>query len=77
MHTVRYSAKIRKLVNAAVKSKNARYECPKCGKRKVVRSSNAQWRCRSCGAIIAGGAYSLTTDVGEVANRIIKEMEKR
>ncbi len=76
MNTPRYGARIRKLYDAAGKAKKSRYACPKCGKESVKRVSNALWQCRSCGAKIAGGAYTLTTGVGEVANRIIKEYSK-
>ena len=73
MRTARYGAPIRKLVEKAVDSARIWYECPKCHKRKVVRKGNALWKCRSCKKEFAGGAYSLTTEVGEVAARLINE----
>ncbi len=76
MRTSRYGARIRKLYDAAQKAKTSKYVCPKCGKKNVKRAGNAQWVCRSCNARIAGGAFMLSTSVGEVANRIIKEHSK-
>lgn len=76
MRTPKFGAKLRKLYDAADKTKRASYACPKCGKASVRRYSNALWECRSCGAKIAGGAYTLTTGVGIVANRVIKEYSK-
>ena len=76
MRTPKYGASIRKLVDAAEKSKKARYECPRCGKKKVVRKGYAMWKCRSCDAEFAGGAYSLKTETGEIVLRLAKEYEK-
>lgn len=76
MRNVRYGARLRKLVDAAVKSQNEKYECPKCGKRNVRRKGNSVWQCRSCNAEFAGGAYSFSTGVGEIASRMINEYEK-
>ncbi len=76
MRTPRYGAKIRQLYEAAKKAKREKYVCPKCGKANVRRLGNALWQCRSCDARIAGGAYTLTTGIGEVASRVIKEYSK-
>ncbi len=76
MRSEKYGAKIRKLYDAAIDSKNSWYECPKCHKKKVKRNSNSIWKCRSCGAKFAGGAYSLNTEVGDVAVRLINEYSK-
>jgi large subunit ribosomal protein L37Ae len=76
MRTPKYGATIRKLVDAAEKSKRTRYECPRCGKKKVARKSNALWKCRSCNAEFAGGAYALKTETGEIMLRLAKEYEK-
>lgn len=76
MRTPKYGASIRKLVEAAEKAKRERYECPKCGKKKVSRRGYAIWRCRSCGGTFAGGAYSLRTETGEIALRLSREYEK-
>jgi ribosomal protein eL43 len=76
MRTVKYGATIRKLVEKATAAAKTRYECPKCHKKKVVRKGMAIWKCKSCDAVFAGGAYSLTTEVGEVAARLINEYSK-
>lgn len=75
MRSVRYGAKIRRLVTSALRAKQSSYECPKCGKTKVKRRSNALWQCRSCESTFAGGAYSFTTGVGVVAARTIREYD--
>ena len=76
MRTSKYGATIRKLASKAIESSRTWYECPKCHKRKVVRKGNSLWRCRSCKTMFAGGAYSLTTEVGEVAARLISEYSR-
>lgn len=73
MRTPKFGAMIRKLYDAAQKAKRARYACPRCGKTSVKRVGYALWKCRSCSAKIAGGAYSLTTETGNLANRAIRE----
>ncbi|MEW6528699.1 MAG: 50S ribosomal protein L37ae [Candidatus Micrarchaeota archaeon] len=77
MRTPKYGAKLRKLYNSVDKAKNTKYICPKCSKTNVKRISNAIWLCNSCNAKMSGGAYTLTTGIGEVANRIIKEYSKK
>lgn len=76
MRTARYGIRVRKLYEAAQKTKRDKYTCPKCGKKTVKRVCNALWQCRCCNAKIAGGAYTLATSTGIVANRLIKEYSK-
>lgn len=76
MRTGKYGASNRKLVDKARKMAKTRYECKKCNKLKVKRKSNALWMCSSCGAVYAGGAYSFTTETGEVVGRVISEYSK-
>ena len=76
MHTSRYGASIRKLVDKAILAKRTRYECPKCHKLKLGRRGNAQWKCKSCEAEFAGAAYSFRSEAGEIAARIISEYSK-
>ena len=76
MRTAKYGARIRKLVEKSINASKVWYECPKCYKKKVVRKGMALWRCRSCGAEFAGGAYTLRTEVGEVAARLINEYSR-
>jgi large subunit ribosomal protein L37Ae len=73
MRTQKFGASIRKLADKAIDAKRARYECPKCHKLKVKRDGTAKWNCRSCGAVFAGGAYSFTTEAGEIAARLTGE----
>lgn len=77
MRSARFGRKIRKLYEKADESRKKRYECPKCGKRSVRRVSYALWECRSCGASIAGAAYSLTSEAGETARRMLSEEKER
>ncbi|MFH2105943.1 MAG: 50S ribosomal protein L37ae [Candidatus Micrarchaeota archaeon] len=76
MRSSKFGAKNRKKIDAALKTKNALYECRDCGKKKVRRKSFSQWECRSCGKRYAGGAYTLKTDAGTVAERLIGEYHK-
>jgi ribosomal protein L37AE/L43A len=76
MYTARFGASIRKSVDKAITAKRAKYECPKCHKLKVVRKSNALWTCKSCDSVFAGGAYSFTSEAGEIAARIVSEYSK-
>lgn len=76
MHTQKFGASIRKLVDKAILAKRARYECPKCHKLKVVRKCNAVWRCKGCETTFAGGAYAFTSEAGDIATRMIAEFAK-
>lgn len=76
MRSEKYGARIRRLHDSAINAKNSWYECPKCHKKKVKRKGNSLWKCRSCGATFAGGAYSLNTEIGDVAIRLINEYSK-
>jgi large subunit ribosomal protein L37Ae len=72
LRTQKFGARLRKLVVATERSKKTKYECPRCGKKKVVRKSNAVWQCRSCDSKFTGGAYSLNTEAGEIMLRSVK-----
>ena len=76
MHTQKYGASIRKLVDKAILAKRSRYECPKCHKLKLVRRANAVWRCKGCETVFAGAAYSFTSEAGEIATRMIADFAK-
>ncbi len=75
LNTVRYGRKVRLAFNKAKKLQTAKYECPKCGKKKVKRQSFAIWQCSSCKSIFAGGAYKLTTPEGETVKRLLSTRE--
>ena len=76
MHTQKFGASIRKLVDRAINAKKAKYECPKCHKLKVTRTSTAVWKCKSCDSKFAGGAYVFKTEAGDIATRLISEYSK-
>ncbi|MEW6036509.1 MAG: 50S ribosomal protein L37ae [Candidatus Micrarchaeota archaeon] len=76
MQTAKFGASNRKLVDKAIKSKKARYECPKCHKLKVTRKATALWACKACDARFAGAAYSLRSEAGEISARVISEYTK-
>ena len=68
----RYGRRTRKTITKIEAKQKAKHACPFCGKKKVVRISAGKWRCRSCKREIAGGAYTLETELGRIAKRIIK-----
>lgn len=72
----RYGVKIRKREKEVLKKTRAKYECPTCGKTAVKRSGTALWKCKSCGAVIAGGAFSLETQVGGTAAKMIESIKQ-
>ncbi len=76
MRSQKYGAKNRKLVDAAIQSQKKKYECKRCGKKKVRRIGFSVWKCRSCSSVFAGGAYALSTEAGEIAVRSIEEYSK-
>lgn len=73
---VRGGAGMRKRTAAIGKQKSSKYACPRCGKKAVKRAGNSLWQCRSCGAEFAGGAYSLSTAVGDAARRLMENVRK-
>lgn len=76
IRSVRYGVKIRAKRNAAVEQQRAKYECPRCGKRKVKRLGYARWQCHACKLVFAGGAYTPTTAVGEAARKALESLVK-
>lgn len=54
----------------------AKHQCPRCRKKAVRRRSTGIWWCKSCGVTFAGGAYSPTTSIGEVVNRLVADIAK-
>ncbi len=76
MRSQKFGASIRKSVDKSLNSKKAKYECPRCNKLQLKNVSFSTWRCKSCGNIIAGGAYSPTTEAGEINTRLVGEYQK-
>ncbi|MGC8648611.1 MAG: 50S ribosomal protein L37ae [Candidatus Micrarchaeia archaeon] len=74
--SIRYGASLRKRYNAIKEKKRAKYMCSSCGREDVVRISTSIWKCRHCNTIYAGGAYEMTTQKGEIAMRLIKELKE-
>lgn len=75
--SIRYGATIRKRVAAIKVKKTDSYKCGACGKTSVRRVGTSIWRCRHCNATYAGGAFTLTTQEGEVAKRLIEGSLKK
>ena len=73
---VRGGRKLRKSYNKVKKSKTSKYMCPTCSKQSVKRVKIGVWECVSCGSKFAGGAYEFTTSPGNVARRIISDLNK-
>lgn len=52
----------------------SKHECPRCKFNTVKRSSVGIWNCHKCGFKFAGGAYTPTTKLGEIAARATRGM---
>jgi large subunit ribosomal protein L37Ae len=75
--SIRYGASIRKRYAKIGAEKRALYQCEVCGKQGVQRRGTSIWRCRHCGTTYAGGAYSMKTQAGITATRLIGETKGR
>lgn len=76
IRSVKFGRKIRNLYNKAFAGRSE-FECPKCGKTgKMKKKSFSVWECKSCGAVVAGGAYQLTTEAGETMKRILTSAKR-
>jgi len=65
----RYGTVARKRYSTIMTEMKAPHECPQCHITTVKRLSVGVWLCGTCGFKFAGGAYSPTTKLGEVAER--------
>ena len=65
LNTPRYGLKIRKNYKKIYRMKKALYVCPRCERKKLKREGFALFVCKACGAVVAGGAYSPTTEAGQ------------
>jgi len=63
----RYGATVRKRYVEVVTAVRKTYKCPRCGSVAVRRVSVGVWRCRKCNFTFAGGAYTPTTKLGDIA----------
>jgi large subunit ribosomal protein L37Ae len=65
----RYGTVVRKRYATIITSLRTPHECPQCHVIAVRRMSVGVWLCKSCGFKFAGGAYSPSTKLGEIAER--------
>jgi len=65
----RYGTVARKRYATIITGLRTPHECPQCHVIAVRRMSVGIWLCKSCGFKFAGGAYSPTTKLGEIAER--------
>jgi large subunit ribosomal protein L37Ae len=72
----RYGAPLKQIVSDIEKVQKKAQQCPRCGRKALRRRGYAVWECRKCGSKIAGGAYYPQTEVGSIAERIVKKGEK-
>jgi large subunit ribosomal protein L37Ae len=65
----RYGTVTRRRYISIVTGLRSKHECPRCMFKTVKRWSVGVWHCRKCGFKFAGGAYTPTTKLGEIAAR--------
>ncbi len=65
----RYGTVARKRYATVINVLRSAHECPQCRADSVKRLSVGIWLCSHCGFKFAGGAYSPTTKLGEIAER--------
>lgn len=69
----RYGVGIRKKL-AKVESKQfSRYDCPKCGFKRVKRKSKGVFHCLKCNHKFAGGAFFPNTMTGNLVNKMVAQ----
>ena len=70
----RYGTVARRQYIEIVTGLRSKHECPRCKFQTVKRWSVGIWHCRKCGFKFAGGAYTPTTKLGEIAARATRGM---
>lgn len=70
----RYGTVARRQYVEIVTGLRSKHECPRCKFQTVKRWSVGIWHCRKCGFKFAGGAYTPTTKLGEIAARATRGM---
>ncbi len=68
----RYGRSVRAKITRIQADAHQKYTCPACASRTVERRSVGLWTCTRCGNTFAGGAYTPTTKIGDVAKRSAK-----
>jgi len=69
----RYGTVARRRYMDIVSQMRRPHECPQCHFKTVRRLSVGIWLCGKCGVKFAGGAYTPSTKLGEIARRATKE----
>ncbi len=72
----RYGGTVRKRYAKIHSELKSKHPCPRCESPALKRTSVGIWSCKKCGLTIAGGAYTLSTKVGGVSKRSMKEIYK-
>ncbi len=65
----RYGTVARKRYSTVITEMRTPHECPQCHIPAVKRLSVGIWLCDRCGFKFAGGAYTPTTKLGQIAER--------
>ena len=65
----RYGTVARRQYVEIVTGLRSKHECPRCKFQTVKRWSVGVWHCRKCGFKFAGGAYTPSTKLGQIAAR--------
>lgn len=60
----RYGRAARKQLLTIEVQQRTLYTCPFCAKDRVQRNACGIWKCKACDKVMAGGAYTLTTQAG-------------
>ena len=68
----RYGRTVRKRRAEIEVNLRKKYYCQKCGAKAIKRVSVGVWRCSKCELIISGGAYTLSTKIGDEAKRSVE-----
>lgn len=72
----RYGASLRKMAKKFESLAVATYVCSFCGKKTVRRKAGGIWNCRGCKIVVAGGCYSLTTNLAMTAKATITRLRR-
>ena len=68
----RYGRTVRKRWFKIEADLKRRHRCQKCAAKAVKRVSVGVWKCSKCGVTVSGGAYSPSSEIGEVARRSVE-----
>lgn len=68
----RYGRTVRKRWFEIEADLKKRHRCKKCSAKAVKRVSVGVWKCSKCGVIFSGGAYTPSSEIGEVAKRSVE-----